>query len=198
MFEPFYSTKAPGKGTGMGLATVHRVAHEHGGHVLVASAPGQGTRFDVLLPPAANAPAGGADAASAAARRAPRFHGRVLLADDESSVLNVMREMLGNWGLDVTTVADGSAAHELLALDGAAFDVLITDQTMPGMTGVELAAAARALQPRLPVILYSGNLGEIESQHQRLGLCRVLRKPVEPSELRDALAQCLGPARDAG
>jgi CheY-like chemotaxis protein len=178
---------------------VHRVVHEHGGHVLVASASGQGTRFDVLLPPAAaKTPAGAADTASIAARRAPRFHGRVLLADDESSVLNVMREMLGNWGLDVTTAADGSAAHELLAHDGAAFDVLITDQTMPGMTGVELAVAARALQPQLPVILYSGNLGEIESQQDRLGLCRVLRKPVEPSELRDALAECLGPARDPG
>jgi PAS domain S-box-containing protein len=192
MFEPFFSTKAPGKGTGMGLATVHRVVHEHGGHVMVATEPGRGTRFDVLLPAAAGtAPDDAADPARAATRRTPRFSGRVLLADDESSVLNVMREMLTNWGLDVTSVADGSAAHELLVRDPDAFDLLITDQTMPGMTGIELTAAAHALRAQLPVILYSGNLGEIEAQQQRLGLCRVLCKPVEPGELREALAHCL-------
>ena len=121
----------------------------------------------------------------------------MLLADDDSSVLNVMREMLGNWGLDVTSVADGSAAHERLSRDPAAFDLLITDQTMPGMTGIELTAAAHALREGLPVILYSGNLGEIEAQRERLGLCRVLRKPVEPGELREALAHCLRAAAGA-
>src|SRR4029453_15327451 len=117
-------------------------------------------------------------ARAAALRRAPRFSGRVLVADDESSVLGFMRELLSNWGLDVSVVQDGTAAHELLVRDPAAFDLLITDQTMPGLTGIELAAAAHALRPSLPVILYSGNPQEIAAQRERLGLCHVLQKPV--------------------
>ena len=150
----------------------------------------------MLLPPAmAQAEPSGA-AHGAALRRAPRCSGRVLVADDESSVLGFMRELLSNWGLEVSVAQDGTAAQELLVRDPAYFDLLITDQTMPGLTGIELAAAAHALRPDLPVILYSGNPQEIDTQRERLGLRHVLHKPVEPGELCAALAQCLG-ARNA-
>jgi PAS domain S-box-containing protein len=190
MFEPFFSTKLPGKGTGMGLATVHRVVHESRGHVLVDTEGGRGTRFGILLPeadPLLAAPAGTAAPAVAAVR----LRGRVLLVDDEGSVLNFMRELLANWGLDVCAVTSATDAELLLQDDASGFDLVLTDQAMPGMTGVELAEAAHRLRADLPVILYSGNLGEIEVHRERLGLYRVLGKPIEPAELRAAMAACL-------
>jgi len=196
MFEPFFSTKVPGKGTGMGLATVHRVVHEHNGHVLVDTEAGRGTRFGILLPETdpAQAPEPGTLPPTS---RAPRMSGRILLVDDEGSVLNFMRELLSNWGLEVTAVNCATDAHDLLQQNVDAFDLLLTDQAMPGMTGVELAEAAHAQRDDLPVILYSGNLGEIEAYRERLGLCRVLSKPIEPAELRAAVAACLVTSRPA-
>ena len=196
MFEPFFSTKVPGKGTGMGLATVHRIVHEHAGHVLVETGSGNGTRFSLLLPEADSARAPGTLAVAPAAAGG-RFRGRVLLVDDESSVLSFMRELLANWGLDVHPAASATDAYSLLHEDASRFDLLLTDQMMPGMTGVELVEAAHGLRKDLPVILYSGNLGDIESHRERLGLCRVLSKPIEPAELRAAVAVCLGEAAPA-
>jgi PAS domain S-box-containing protein len=190
MFDPFFSTKVPGKGTGMGLATVHRVVHEHGGHVLVDSEAGRGTRFGILLPEV-NSEAATLPGTALPVAPAPKFRGRVLLVDDEGSVLNFMRELLCNWGLEVSAVNCGPDAHALLQRNPAGFDLLLTDQTMPGMTGVELVEAAHALRADLPVVLYSGNLGEIAAHREKLGLCRTLSKPIEPAELREAVAACL-------
>ena len=190
IFEPFFSTKAPGHGTGMGLATVHRIVHDHGGHLLVES--NHGTRFDVLLPAD---PAASASAPAAAAPTAPRralLHGRVLLVDDEESVLGFMRELLQSWGLDVVAVRQALAARDLLAADVPSLDLLLTDQTMPELGGVDLAHAAQSLRPNLPVLLYSGHadLMDVEALKQA-GIRRVLRKPLEPAELRAAIEDCL-------
>jgi nitrogen-specific signal transduction histidine kinase/BarA-like signal transduction histidine kinase len=190
MFEPFFSTKAPGRGTGMGLATVHRIVHDHGGHLLVES--DHGTRFDMLLPAdpvvAAVRPA---DVAATAPRRA-LLAGRVLLVDDEKSVLGFMRELLQSWGLEVVALRQAPAARDLLATDDVRLDLLLTDQTMPELSGVDLAHAARSLRPDLPVLLYSGHADLIDAEALRqAGIRRVLRKPLEPAELRAAIEECL-------
>src|SRR5690606_3446339 len=106
MFEPFYSTKEVGKGSGMGLATVHGIVHEHHGHIVVETQPGRGATFRVLLPPlgpefARGDPDASRKAPTAAQR--PRLDARVVLVDDESSVLGFMRELLESWGLQVCT-----------------------------------------------------------------------------------------------
>ena len=193
IFEPFFSTKAPGRGTGMGLATVHRIVHEHGGHLLVATEGG--TRFDVLLPADAAVAAAIQPVPSAKPAVRPALpRGRVLLVDDEESVLGFMRELLLSWGLEVAAVRRASAARDLLAAEGTRFDLLVTDQTMPELSGADLAHAAQALRPGLPVLLYSGHADLIDVEAlKHSGIRRVLRKPLEPAELRSAIEDCLGP-----
>ena len=141
MFEPFFTTKGVGQGSGMGLATVHGIVHEHGGHVLVETAPGQGTTFRVAFP--ALAPGAGLYVGGAAGKRSstarPALAGRVLVVDDEEPVGEFMRERLESWGLAVTLASDPIAGREAFARSPEAFDLAITDQTMPHMTGIQLA-----------------------------------------------------------
>jgi two-component system, cell cycle sensor histidine kinase and response regulator CckA len=206
IFEPFFSTKESGKGTGMGLAIVHGIVHEHGGHVLVESPAGGGARFRVLWPALPEAlleaalerPAESRTLAGRHAAR-PAFAGAVLVVDDEATVGEFMRELLETWGLRATWVPGGPAALELVAATPERFDAIITDQSMPRMTGLQLAQALRASRPDLPVILYTGYAeGLARSELEGAGIRAVLRKPVEPGALEAALAGVLGPAgRDA-
>jgi len=194
MFEPFFTTKDAGHGSGMGLATVHGIVHEHGGHIVVESAPGAGATFRVLLPALhsdARVPAQSLRAA--AGRRLPsaKLAGRIAVVDDEASVACFMQDLLAHWGLAVTTFASGREA--LAALDAsAAFDLVITDQTMPGMTGIEFARAAHALRPGLPVALYTGYGDTIApSELERAGIVALVRKPVVPTDLLALVASRL-------
>jgi PAS domain S-box-containing protein len=202
IFEPFFSTKAPGKGSGMGLATVHGIVHEHGGHLLLDSHTGRGTRFAVLLPErAAAAESAGATAAAqpGTAPQAVPLRGRVLLVDDEASVLGFMQELLHSWGLEVLALRDPVEAFDRFAREGGRFDLVLTDQTMPTMTGLELARQVHATRGDVPVMLYSGFAEAIDAEQiAQAGVCKVLRKPVEPVELKDALRQCLAARPAAG
>ena len=195
MFEPFFTTKEVGRGSGMGLSTVHGIVHEHGGHVVVDTSPGRGAAFSVLLPALADeVRADASEDAAGAARRPLRqsLEGRVLLVDDEQMVGDFMAELLGGWGLEVTVQRDPAEAEAWLAADPARIDVLLTDQTMPKMTGLELARRAGALRAGLPVILYSGYAENIGAdQLARSGVRALLRKPVEPGPLFSALAEAL-------
>jgi CheY-like chemotaxis protein len=188
IFEPFYTTKEVGKGSGMGLATVHGIVHEHGGHVIVETAPGAGARFRVLFPPL---PVSGREGLVAGSDRSggvksPRtaLHGRVMVVDDEASVAAFMGDLLETWGLEVTVVGDGSQARELIGRDPARYDLVITDQVMPRITGLELARELLAVRTGLPIILYTGfSAGVGQDDIERAGIRAMLRKPVEPDEL---------------
>jgi PAS domain S-box-containing protein len=190
MFEPFFSTKETGRGTGMGLAIVHGIVHEHGGHILVESSAA-GSRFRVLFPAAAAEQAAEAPARRRAAAPAPRLKGRVLLVDDEQMVARFMRELLQGWGLKVTAVTSATEAKQVFKRAPRDFDVLLTDYTMPRMTGLDLAQALRAVHPGLPVIVYSGYTDVIPEADLGAPAIEVVQKPIDQDALLAALTKHL-------
>jgi PAS domain S-box-containing protein len=194
MFEPFFTTKEVGRGTGMGLAMVHGIVHDHGGHIQVTTVPGSGSSFQVLMPvpPADASGTGCASEALAEAPSLPQLKGRVLLVEDEAIVSGFMQDLLGAWGLEVVLESDPLAAARRLSAHDEPFSLLLTDHTMPGMTGLALARHARAYRPTLPVLLYTGNAFNI-SEHELAanGVTRLLRKPIDCAALRSMLSQLL-------
>jgi len=191
MFEPFFSTKDVGRGSGMGLSLAHGIVHDHGGHILVDSLPNERTKFQVLLPApeagGATQPAGPAAGEAAPAR--VRLSGRVLVVDDEQAIREFMADLLGGWGLEVDVLADGAAARDAVAADPQRFDLVITDQTMPHLTGLKLARVLSRLRPGLPVILYTGYAEDLSPQELReAGVLKLVRKPVEPAQFFPLLA----------
>jgi signal transduction histidine kinase len=160
MFEPFYTTKPRGRGSGLGLSTVYAIVSRAGGAIDVTSAVGAGTTFELRLPLAA-APAGdaGADAAPdavAAPSEPPARQAVVLVVDDESAIREAVRRYLSRNGYVVIAAAEATEALGHLASPGQRVDLLLTDLTMPGMSGRALIDRARALDPALRVICMSG------------------------------------------
>ena len=195
MFEPFFTTKDIGQGTGMGLSIVHGVAHDHGGHVMLESERGRGTTFRVLLPLAIPETDGATAPPAGRGRAGEPLRGRILLVEDEQSVLGFMRELLQSWGADVIGARDPYDAVRWIMREPDRFDLVLTDQTMPGMTGLELAASLRSQRIDLPVLLYSGRSDLLSEDAVRAaGVCRLLTKPIDTDALHAALREHL-PAR---
>jgi PAS domain S-box-containing protein len=185
IFEPFFTTKDVGKGSGMGLASVHGIVHELGGHIVVESALGRGTRFCALFP-ALREDTRGTRGTAETPYRAPRgrLRGHVLVVDDEQSVGTFMRDLLESWGMFVTVASNAGEALSLVSRGLAIFDVVVTDQMMPRTTGLELARELATTHPDLPVILYTGfNEGLSRAEIEASGVRAVLTKPVDPHQL---------------
>jgi PAS domain S-box-containing protein len=183
MFEPFFTTKDVGKGSGMGLSTVHGIVHEHGGHIVVETGPGAGATFRVLFRPMAHAAGDSVTEENEVAGGAPgtrRLTGRVLVVDDEPAVGEFMGELLESWGLKVAVARNGAEAEALFAQEPQRFDLVVTDQTMPRMTGIELARRLLARRPGTPVVLYTGYTERLtEEETRRAGIRALVTKPVD-------------------
>jgi CheY-like chemotaxis protein len=177
----------------MGLAMVHGIVHQHGGHVLVDDAPGGGAVFRVLLPPAAE-PAQAPAAGGAAPRREARapLAGRVLVAEDEPAIRELLGEFLGDWGLEVVACADGVEARDAFAEDPQSFDLVLTDQTMPRLTGLQLAKLVQRMRPGTPVILCTGYGEDLKARElEAAGVRTLAKKPCEPAALRELVQAAL-------
>ncbi len=192
IFEPFYSTKEVGKGTGMGLAMVHGIVHEMGGHVLVETSA-SGSTFHLLLPPASlGGEVSEEDARYPQLPEPKPMSGRIMVVDDEVSVGGMIGELLEQLGLEVTVYDDAQAAHDAMVLRPNHFDLVITDQTMPGVTGKELARSLLRMNPSLPIILSTGYSEEIDELTARqMGIRGYLPKPFEASALIELVRQLL-------
>lgn len=189
IFEPFFTTKEVGHGTGLGLSLVYAIVIDGGGAIDVKSAPGQGSRFTVYLP---RSPVTliAAETATAASHRGRGE--RVLLVDDETPVLSATAEVLSRLGYAAVTFADSHAALAAFEATPEQFDVVVTDESMPGLTGTGLARALRSHRPDLPIVLVSGYPGAIQVQQARAaGVSEILSKPVQSREIATALARAL-------
>lgn len=183
--EPFYSTKEVGQGTGLGLSMVHGLAGQLGGGFALTSAPGEGTRVDLYLPVAKNAPALQSRPVAEPSRPSGR-HLNVLLVDDEQIVRTATAEMMRDLGHDVHEAASGPEALAILDR-GLQADVLVTDYIMPGMDGGSLARRIERIYPDIAVLLITGYTGGTEDV---LHLSR-LAKPFGRAELGEALANLM-------
>jgi signal transduction histidine kinase/CheY-like chemotaxis protein len=189
IFEPFFTTKEIGKGTGLGLSLVYGIVTDSGGATHVTSAVGRGSTFEIYLPRAQGV------GAAIAKDEEPIGRGRgerVLLIDDEKPLLMMTAELLARLGYDPAAFSDPHSALASLEAMPAAYDIVLTDEMMPGMTGTALARAARKARPNLPVILISGHTSPMLTQMAlSAGVREVLRKPVQSRELAAALARAL-------
>ncbi|MEW6427663.1 MAG: PAS domain-containing protein [Thermodesulfobacteriota bacterium] len=199
IFEPFFTTRKTGEGTGMGLSEVYGIVQRHGGFLSVESSPGNGARFEIFLPVAEKGRA--ADGVLASSIAMPGGSERILLVDDEEAIVDSSRRLLQYLGYSVTGLTSSSAAWDLFAGDPAAFDLLITDQTMPELSGTELAARVVARRPGLPVILVSGyneDASWTEGDDDDAPIHTRLAKPVRRERLALAVRNALDGARRSG
>jgi signal transduction histidine kinase/ActR/RegA family two-component response regulator len=188
LFDLFFTTKEAGKGTGMGLATVQRIATELGGFVRVESAPGAGAQFDVYLPVTAQTAAGD----NAGRPALPHGAERVLLVDDEATLVVMRTEGLTRLGYNVTSCFTSQEAWQRFAAAPDGFDLLVTDHMMPGLTGAELARRVLGLRPGFPVIMCSGTDSAFsKEQAQDIGMAEFLLKPVALYDLARAMRRVL-------
>ena len=194
VFEPYFTTREKEIGTGLGLAVVHGIVKEHQGRISVYSEPGQGTTFNVYLPvihepvaesssPAPNSPMAGADE-------------RIMVVDDDAIIRDILNLLLTDAGYMVTLFANGREAWDALQKTPEAWDLLLTDQTMPEMTGEILTTKAHELNPGLPMIICSGFDESLNENHTRApGVSAYLQKPVEHSILLSEIARALSKNR---
>jgi PAS domain S-box-containing protein len=194
MFEPFFTTKETGKGTGMGLATVHGIVTNCGGFITCESQLGFGTTFHVFLPAQEGALASKQQGEIAL----PTGKGHILLVDDEQLLVDLGRDMLERLGYEVTSHTSSAEALTAFARAPERFDLVITDQTMPGLTGIELARQLLAIRPELPIILCTGYSTRInEAQALACGIRAFAMKPLTTRDIATLLQEVLAPRHPA-
>ncbi len=190
IFDPFFSTKGPGKGTGLGLAMVHGIVKNHNGFIGVVSAPGEGTTFTLYFPAAScEVP----ELPAAGIHPEQRHTGTILLVDDEECLRELLSEFLSDAGYTVHSSCNGTEALEYFRLHGDAIDLVITDLGMPGMGGEELFGRLKEIDPGVKVMISSGYLDRAAKEHMlQLGISAILKKPYPLQAIHDEIINVLG------
>jgi CheY-like chemotaxis protein/anti-sigma regulatory factor (Ser/Thr protein kinase) len=189
IFEPYYTTKEPGKGTGLGLSVIHGIVKNHGGFITVDSAPGRGSTFHVYLPTLEDVEAEIEEAASTGKSGGSE---RILLVDDEPQIVAMEKQMLEKLGYRVTTQLSSTEALDTFAAQPDQFDLVITDMTMPQMTGDQMSRRIWDIRPGIPIILCTGyNEMMSEDKAIALGIRKFILKPIDKDELAMAIRSAL-------
>lgn len=195
IFEPFFRTKPMGEGTGLGLSVVYGIVKNHRGSITVSSEPGKGSAFKVYLPKLI--PSMGQKAA--VNRPIPRGDERILFVDDEEVILNSVRNMLQHLGYKVTAYSDSREALNAFSSDPSRFDLVMTDQTMPFMTGEILGREIMRLRPEVPLILCTGYSDLISAEKAReMGFRGFILKPFSVREGAELVRRVLDEKNPAG
>jgi CheY-like chemotaxis protein len=188
IFEPYFTTKPKNEGTGLGLAVVRGIVKSYNGVIAVQSEPGKGSTFSVFLP----AMTRDAHVPEESDMPLPRGNERILFVDDEPVIAELGVNMLETLGYTVTAKTSSTEALGSFRADPDRFDLVITDMTMPNMTGDQLARSIWDIRPGVPVILCTG-YNEMMSEDKALamGICKFILKPIEKDELALAIRSAL-------
>ena len=199
IFEPYYTTREQGEGTGLGLAVIHGIIQEHKGFIKVVSRLGKGSSFFIYLPltegkvKKVEQPHHSPQTSALANK-----HKHILVVDDEELLVRINKKRLEGEGYQVTAIADSKEALAVFTHNKDTFDLLITDQTMPGMTGAELAKQVLSMRPDFPIIMCTGHSDTFhEADAQELGISQYIYKPLKGDELLQATKEVLAKAEPA-
>lgn len=190
-FDPYFTTKDIGKGTGFGLALVHAIVEEHSGHIKVQSCVGKGTGFYIYLPVIADQDAN----RLADIKNEKTYKGgseRLMVVDDEKDIRMILQEFLTTIGYKVSVFENGSSAFKAFQKDPDQFDLIVTDMTMPQMTGGELAKKIISVRKNFPIILCTGYNETVSEAHAlEIGIRRYLTKPLSNDDLAISIREIL-------
>lgn len=191
IFEPFFSTKETGKGTGLGLSVVHSFVEANGGTIVLETEEGSGSSFTLYFPRCFQPVA--LDSSRSGAATDSRGTGRVLYVEDEPTLVELAEQILSHKGYTVTALTSPTRALAVFSGDPEAFDIVITDQTMPQMTGVELAQKIRQVSAEVPIILCTGYSDQVNDKNFKdLGISHFLHKPIQMTDLAEIIGKLLG------
>jgi len=189
IFEPYFTTKKMDEGTGLGLAVVHGIVQDFGGHISVHSESGKGSCFKVYLPLSNSLPITEKKKGTA---NPPMGTERLLVVDDEKAISNLMKSMLERYGYSVTNTSASSEALQLFKQAPELFDLVVTDYIMPNLDGVDLATELLKIRPELPIVLCTGLNDDTKIQKAlQTGITICIHKPVQAKELALTVRQTL-------
>ncbi len=192
IFDPYFTTKGPDEGTGLGLAVVYGIVKDLSGAIAVLSEPGEGTTFEVYFPRTKTIAA----LSTESPEILPTGHGLVLVVDDENFIVDMVKEMLETLGYETVARYSSVDALEAFRARPESFDLVITDMTMPRMTGTGLAKEIFMIRPNTPIILCTGFSEAInENEVKQLGIKELLLKPVSMRDLAGAVSKTLARER---
>ena len=188
IFNPYFTTKGPGEGSGMGLAVIHGIVKSYGGNIIVESEPGKGATFNVYLPRI------GEDVSPVAELlvQFPKGSEKILFVDDEKDAVDAIEPMLQNLGYTVSSRTSSIEALEAFRNNPDAFDLVITDQTMPNMTGKDLAKELMVIRPDIPIILCTGFSEKIDERRAKeMGIRAFVMKPIVMRQIAQTIREVL-------